>query len=171
MGGCDGGVTGDVRRRDRSRRARSSAARSLLPANIELPRDLEPAIRRIYDRSPRSGRSANGLRAPDHLRVTIRIDTSFLPAAARSRSCSGTGVEIRAARASAAEQRTTQSSSRTSSSTSSSRLKGSTSKPGARERIRRARGGDQVFETDRAQAAGRVVLAEVRRRPSSPAAD
>ena len=48
-----------------------------LPANVEFPRDLEPAIRRIYARSPTFRAQYERIAAAEQLRVTVQIDTSI----------------------------------------------------------------------------------------------
>src|SRR5215203_4214853 len=45
-----------------------------LPANVTFPRDLERAIARIYDRSPTFRAQCERIAAADHARIDVRID-------------------------------------------------------------------------------------------------
>ena len=51
--------------------------RSLLPANVDMPRDLERVIRRIYDRSPAFRAQCERIARAGNLRVRVRIDTAI----------------------------------------------------------------------------------------------
>jgi hypothetical protein len=50
---------------------------SSLPANVKFPRELEPAIRRIYERSPTFRAQCERIAADERLRVTVQLDTSI----------------------------------------------------------------------------------------------
>ena len=142
-----------------------------LPANVDLPRDLARVLRRMYDRSPTFRAQCERIARADNLRVTVRIDTR-IPSRCRAFTIvRRQGYDIHAEMhlpASNAlielvghefehviEQIEGLNLKRL------ARVKGS----GVREAEPR------VFETDRAQLAGRVVAAEVERRVKSPAAD
>jgi hypothetical protein len=45
-----------------------------LPANVTFPRDLERDIARIYDRSPTFRAQCERIAAADHARINVRID-------------------------------------------------------------------------------------------------
>ena len=145
--------------------------RSPLPANVDLPRDLARVLRRMYEQSPTFRAQCERIARADNLRVTVRIDTR-IPSRCRAFTIvRRQGYDIHAEMhlpASNAlielvghefehviEQIEGLNLKRL------ARVKGS----GVREAEPR------VFETDRAQLAGRVVAAEVERRVKSPAAD
>lgn len=145
--------------------------RSPLPANVDMPRDLARVMRRIYDRSPTFRSQCELIARADNLRVVVRIATS-IPSRCRAFTVvQRQGYEIRA------EVHLPPSSSLTElvghefehlleqieglDLRRLARVKGS----GVHE------GEGRLFETDRAQAAGRIVAAEARREPSGPAAD
>jgi len=48
-----------------------------LPANIELPDDLARTLRRLRDRSPTFKAQCERIALAEHLRVTVRLDTSM----------------------------------------------------------------------------------------------
>jgi hypothetical protein len=48
--------------------------RAPLPANVSVPRDLEPTIARIHDRSPTFRAQCERIAAADHARIDVRID-------------------------------------------------------------------------------------------------
>ena len=145
--------------------------RSPLPSNVELAHDLERVLGRIYDRSPAFRAQCERIASARNLRVTVRIDTS-IPSRCRAFTImQRRGSEIRA------DVHLPPSSGLTELVAHEfehlleqiegldlrrlARVKGS----GVHESDRR------VFETDRAQAAGRVVAAEMSRQPRAPAAD
>lgn len=51
--------------------------RTLLPANVDLPCDLERTIRRIYERSPTFRAQCERIAAADNVRISMRIDTAI----------------------------------------------------------------------------------------------
>ncbi len=167
-----GGVTAVLLMVFGSMSAAPQCSTSVLPGNIELPCDLEPGMRRIYDRSPTfRAQSERIAAAADHLRVTIQID-ALIPSRCRAfTAIQRHGRQIRAvvhlppsddhSELLAHEFEHLLEQIEGLDLQSLARVKGS----GVRELEY------QVFESDRAQAAGKVVVAEVRRRPSSPAAD
>jgi hypothetical protein len=145
--------------------------RSPLPSNVELAHDLAQVLERIYDRSPAFRAQCERIAGAGNLHVTVRIDTS-IPGRCRAFTIiHRRGNAIRA----------------------DVHLPASTSliELVAHEfehlleqiegldlrRLARVKGSGvyesegQVFETDRAQAAGRVVAAEMNRQHRTPAAD
>jgi hypothetical protein len=145
--------------------------RSPIPSNVELAHDLEQVLARIYDRSPAFRAQCERIASAGNLRVTVRIDTS-IPSRCRAFTIiQRRGHNIRAdvhlppssglielvahefehllEQIEGLDLRRL------------ARVKGS----GVHESETR------VFETHRAQAAGRVVAAEMSRRPRAPAAD
>jgi hypothetical protein len=70
--------------------------RSPLPANVELARDLARTLARIYDRSPAFRAQCERIAGAANLRVTVRIDTS-IPSRCRAFTIvKRQGYEIRA---------------------------------------------------------------------------
>ena len=51
--------------------------RSPMPSNVDIPRDLERMLERIYDRSPAFRAQCERIASAGNLRVKIRIDTSI----------------------------------------------------------------------------------------------
>jgi hypothetical protein len=145
--------------------------RSPLPANVDLPRDLEPAIWLIYDRSPAFRAQCDRIAEAGHLRITVRIDPTIpyrcraFTVVQRRRGQIRAQVHLRPSSDHAEllahefehllEQIEGIDIRRL------SRVKGS----GVREVER------EMFETDRAQAAGRVVADQAGRYSRAPAAD
>jgi hypothetical protein len=134
--------------------------RAVLPANLTFPGDLEPAIARVYDRSPTFRAQCGRIAAADHARIDVRIDPR-IPSRCRAFS-----VVNRRKGKIVAEVHLPPSSDHTELLAHElehvieqieglnlrrlSRVKGS----GVRETER------DLFETDRAQIAGRVVMME-----------
>ena len=145
--------------------------RSPIPANVELAHDLERVLERIYDRSPAFRAQCERIASAGNLRVTVRIDTS-IPSRCRAFTIiHRRGRTIRAyvhlpptsglieLVAHEFEHLLEQ-------------IEGLDLKRLARVKGSGVHESDgQVFETDRAQAAGRVVAAEMSRQPRAPAAD
>jgi hypothetical protein len=50
---------------------------SSLPANVELPRDLARVLERIYQRSPAFRAQCERIADASHLRVTVRVNTAI----------------------------------------------------------------------------------------------
>jgi hypothetical protein len=135
-----------------------------LPANVHIPRDLERPVARIYDRSPTFRAQCERIAAAANLRINVRIDTA-IPS-----SCRAFTTVIRRGRGIRAEVHLPPSSDHSELLAHEfehlleqiegldlrrlARVKGS----GVREVQ------DELFETDRAQAAGRVVAVEAGRR-------
>jgi hypothetical protein len=147
--------------------------RTVLPANVDLPRDLERTIRRIYERSPAFRAQCERIAAADNLRVTLRIDTS-IPSRCRAFTIvERRGYDVRAdvhlPPSSALTELVAHEFEHVLEQIEGldlrklSRVKGSG--------VHEIEG--VVFETDRAQAAGRVVAAEADRwiRPADVVAD
>lgn len=143
----------------------------ILPANVDMPRDLARVLRRIYERSPTFRAQCERVARAENLRVTVRIDTR-IPSRCRAftivrRQGYDIHAEVHLPVSNALielvghefehviEQIEGLDLKRL------ARVKGS----GVREAEPR------VFETDRAQSAGRVVAAEVDRSAKLPAAD
>ncbi|HET9468664.1 MAG TPA: hypothetical protein VFO48_09640, partial [Vicinamibacterales bacterium] len=61
---CAGVITGDEQQ----------CRTQVLPANVDMPRDLARVLRRIYDRSPTFRAQCELIARADRLRVTVRID-------------------------------------------------------------------------------------------------
>ena len=144
---------------------------SRLPANLELAHDLARVLTRIYDRSPAFRAQCERIAVADNLLVTVRIDTRMpsrcraytrvyrrahyiradvhVPPGRHLTELVGHEFEHVLEQIEGLDLRTL------------ARVKGS----GVREVDGRA------FETDRAQAAGRVVAAEALIAVRSPAAD
>jgi hypothetical protein len=137
--------------------------RCALPANVDLPRGLEPAITRLYGRSPTFRSQCERIAGATDVKVNVRIDAA-IPSSCRAFTIvSRRGREIRA------EVHLPPSSDHSELLAHEfehlleqiegldlrrlARVKGS----GVRE-IQR-----ELFETDRAQAAGRAVAMEARR--------
>jgi hypothetical protein len=145
--------------------------RSPIPSNVDLPHDLEQTLERVYDRSPAFRAQCERIASAGNLRVTIRIDTS-IPG-----GCRAFTIIQRRGRSIFANVHLPPTSSLIELVAHEfehlleqiegldlrrlARVKGS----GVYEREGR------VFETYRAQAAGRVVAAEMSRQPKAPAAD
>ena len=145
--------------------------RSPLPSNVDMPRDLARVIRRIYDRSPAFRAQCQRIASAHNLRVRVRIDTSIPTRCRAFTIVQRQGHDIRAdvhlpptnglielvghEFEHLIEQIEGLDLKRL------ARVKGS----GVHE------GEGQVFETDRAKAAGRVVEAEASRELKTPAAD
>jgi len=145
--------------------------RSPLPANIDMPRDLERVIRRIYDRSSAFRAQCERIAGANNLRVTVRIDTS-IPGHCRAFTIvQRRGYDIRADVHLPPSHGLTE-------------LVGHEFEHVIEQieglnlrRLARVKGSGvheaegSLFETDRAQAAGRLVAAEAWRSLRSPAAD
>lgn len=144
---------------------------SPLPANVDMPRDLARVFRRIYERSPTFRAQCERIASADNLRVTVRIDVR-IPSRCRAftivrRQGYDIHAEVHLPASNALielvghefehviEQIEGLDLKRL------ARVKGS----GVREAEPR------VFETDRAQLAGRVVAREVDRYSRAPFAD
>lgn len=145
--------------------------RSRLPANVSMRGDLAQVLGRIYDRSPTFRAQCERIAAAGNVRVTIRIDTA-IPSRCRAFTIvTRRGYDIRA------EVHLPPSSSLTELVAHElehvlEQIEGLDLQRRAREKqsgVRQVEGG--AFETSRAQAAGRLVAAEVSRRHDSPAAD
>jgi hypothetical protein len=145
--------------------------RSPLPANVGLPRDLDRAIARIYDRSPTFRAQCERIAAAENLRVTVRINASIPRRCRAFTIVRRRGYEIRA------EVHLPPSSALTELVGHEfehllEQIEGLDLRRLARVKdsgVHEAEG--RVFETDRAQAAGRVVAVEASRQPRVPAAD
>jgi len=145
--------------------------RSAMPSNVELAHDLDRALGRIYDRSPAFRAQCERIASAGNLRVTVRMDTS-IPS-----RCRAFTIIYRQGHDIVADVRLPPSSDLVELVAHEfehlleqiegldlrrlARVKGS----GVHESEGR------VFETDRAQAAGRVVAAEMSRQPRAPSAD
>ena len=145
--------------------------RSPLPANVEFPRDLEQHFSRIYDQSQTFRAQCDRIAEAGHLRITVRIDIAI------PFNCRAFTVVQRRDGQIRADVRLRPSSDHAELLAHEfehlleqldgvdvrklSRVKGS----GVREVQR------ELFETDRAQAAGRVVAGEAGRYRKTPAAD
>ena len=145
--------------------------RSPLPANVDMPRDLERVIRRIYARSPAFRAQCERIASADNLRVTVRIDTS-IPSRCRAFTIvRRRGYEIYA------DVHLPPSSGLTELVAHEfehvlEQIEGLDLRRLARVKgsgVRMLEG--RLFETDRAQAAGRVVAAEASDHRRMPAAD
>jgi hypothetical protein len=141
-----------------------------LPANVTLLHDIELAIQFIYDRSPSFRDQLTRIAEADHLRVTVQIDPS-IPSRCRAFTIiQRRGQKIRA------EIHLPPSSDHAELLAHElehilEQIEGLDLKSLARVRNSGVHEQDYaVFETDRAQAAGRIVKAETRRR-GAPAAD
>jgi hypothetical protein len=147
--------------------------RSPLPANVELASDLGRTLGRIYDRSPAFRAQCERIASAHNLRVTVRVDTS-IPSRCRAFTIvKRQGHDIRA------EVHLPPTSGLTELVAHEfehlleqiegldlgrlARVKGSG--------VHVTEGPGPVFETDRAQAAGRVVALEASRELKTPAAD
>ncbi len=145
--------------------------RSPLPSNVDMPRDLARVIRRIYDRSPAFRAQCQRIASAHNLRVRVRIDTSIPTRCRAFTIVQRQGHDIRA-------------------DVHLPPTNGLTELLGHEfehlieqiegldlKRLARVKGSGvheaegQVFETDRAQAAGRVVEAEASNHRRMPAAD
>jgi hypothetical protein len=149
---------------------------SPLPVNIDLAHDLARVLGRIYDRSPVFRAQCERIASADNLRVTVRIDTS-IPSRCRAFTIVWRrGYEIYA------DVHLPPSSGLTELVAHEfehvlEQIEGLDLRRLARVKgsgVRMLEG--EVFETDRAQAAGRVVAAEAavrstRRRPTNSAAN
>ena len=145
--------------------------RSPLPPNIDLAHDLARVLARIYDRSPAFRSQCARIAAADTVRVTVRIDTA-IPSRCRAYTIiRRQGHEIRA------EVHLPPSSALTE--LVAHEFEHILEQIEGVDLWRRSRvkhsgvwmADGRAFETDRAQAAGRVVAAEATRRPRAPAAD
>jgi len=145
--------------------------RSPLPANVDLPRDLETVVRRIYELSPAFRAQCDRIAETANMRVTVQIDAA-IPAHCRAFTVvQRRGRTIRAhvhlrpgsdhAELLAHEFEHLLEQIEGVDVRKLSRMRGS----GVREVER------ELFETDRAQAAGRVVAGEAGRFRKAPAAD
>jgi len=144
---------------------------SSLPANVELEQDLARVLQRIYDRSPSFKAQCERIARAGNLRVTVRIDTS-IPSRCRAFTIvKRQGFEIRA------EVHLPPSNGLTELVAHEfehliEQVEGLDLKRLARVKgsgVRELEG--RVFETVRAQTAGRIVAAEVDRARRAPAAD
>ena len=144
---------------------------SAIPANVDVPRDLERILERIYDRSPAFRAQCERIGKASRLRVRVRIDTA-IPSRCRAFTIiHRRGTEIRADVHLPVSSHLTELVAHEFEHVIEqieglnlrklARAKGS----GVHEMDR------QVFETDRAQAAGRVVAAEASSHRRMPAAD
>ena len=142
-----------------------------IPTNIDVPRDLERVLERIYDRSPAFRAQCERIGNAVNLRVRVRIDTA-IPSRCRAFTIvHRRGTEIRADVHLPVSSHLTELVAHEFEHVIEqieglnlqklARAKGS----GVHEMDRR------VFETDRAQAAGRVVAAEASSQRRMPAAD
>jgi hypothetical protein len=144
---------------------------SPLPANVDMPCDLARVIRRIYDRSPAFRAQCERIASAHNLRVSVRIDASIPTRCRAFTIVQRQGYDIRA-------------------DVHLPPTNGLTELVGHEfehlieqiegldlKRLARVKGSGvhegegRVFETDRAQAAGRVVAAEASRALRAPAAD
>lgn len=144
---------------------------SPLPANVDMPRDLARVIRRIYERSPTFRAQCERIATADNVRVTVRIDTR-IPSRCRAftivrRQGYDIHAEVHLPASNALIELVGHEFEHVIEQIEGfdlkrlSRVKGS----GVREAE------PHVFETDRAQSAGRVIAAEVARAVKLPAAD
>ena len=138
--------------------------RSPLPSNVELARDLARVLERIYDRSPVFRAQCDRIARAGNLRVAVRLDTS-IPSRCRAFTIvQRRGYTIRA------EVHLPPSSDLTELVAHEfehllEQIEGVDLKKLSRVRgsgVHEVEG--RAFETDRAQAAGRVVAAEARMR-------
>jgi len=142
-----------------------------LPANVDMPRDLERVIRRIYDRSPAFRAQCQRIASAPNLRVRVRIDTS-IPS-----RCRAFTIVQRQGHAIRADVHLPPTNGLTELVGHEfehliEQIEGLDLKRLARMKgsgVHEAEG--RRFETDRAQAAGRVVAAEASRALRTPAAD
>jgi hypothetical protein len=159
-------------RRDRERGSHFSMVyQSPIPTNVDVPRDLERVLERIYDRSSAFRAQCERIGKAGNLRVRVRIDTA-IPSRCRAFTIvHRRGTEIRADVHLPVSSHLTELVAHEFEHVIEqieglnlqklARAKGS----GVHEMDRR------VFETDRAQAAGRVVAAEASSQRRMPAAD
>jgi hypothetical protein len=141
-----------------------------LPANIELPRDLGRVLERIYQRSPAFKAQCERIASAGNLRVTVRIDTA-IPGHCRAftvikRRGYHVIADVHLPPTSGLIELVAHEFEHIIEQIEGLDLEG----------LARVRGSGvhklgEVFETTRAQAAGRVVAAEVSRRLPAPAAD
>jgi len=144
---------------------------SSLPVNVEMPRDLARVVERIYQRSPAFKAQCDRIGSADNLRVTVRVDTAI------SSRCRAFTIVKRQGYAITADVHLPPTSGLIELVAHEfehivEQLEGLDLKRSARIKgsgVRELEG--QVFETDRAQAAGRVVADEASRRLQTPAAD
>ncbi len=138
---------------------------SSLPVNVEMPRDLARVLERIYQRSPVFRAQCDRISGADNLRVTVRVDTAIRSQCRAFTIVTRQGDDIVAQvhlpptngliELVAHEFEHVLEQIEGLDLKRLARIKGS----GVRELEGR------VFETDRAQQAGRVVELEVSRRP------
>jgi hypothetical protein len=151
--------------------AEQQQCRSVIPSNVDVPRDLERILERIYSRSPAFQAQCERIGKAVNLRVRVRIN-AVIPSRCRAFTIvQRRGREIRAdvhlpvsshlAELVAHEFEHVIEQIEGLNLRKLARAKGS----GVHEMDR------QVFETDRAQAAGRVVAAEASDYRRTPAAD
>jgi len=144
---------------------------SRLPPNVSARDDLAQVVSRIYDRSPTFRAQCARIAAAGNVRVTIQIDTAIPTRCRAFTIVSRRGYDIRA------QVHLPPSSSLTELVAHEfehvlEQIEGMNLRALTRKKdsgVREVEGG--AFETDRAQAAGRVVAAEVSGRHYSPAAD
>ena len=150
--------------------AEQPCRRSFLPANVSLLHDIEQPLRRIYERAPSFRAQCDRIAAAEGLRVTVRIDP-LIPS-----RCRAFTVVRRAGRRVLADVHLPPSSDHAELLAHEfehiiEQIEGLDLK-----KMSRVKGSGvyqveyAVFETDRAQSAGRMVKAESRRK-SLPAAD
>lgn len=145
--------------------------RSPLPANVHLLHDIERAIQSIYDRSPSFRAQCARIAGADNLRVTVRIDPSIPNRCRAYTIVQRRGNQIRA------EVHLPPSSDHAE--LLAHEFEHILEQIEGLDLRRLARVKESgvyeleyaVFETDRAQAAGRVVVAEAGRLRRPPAAD
>ena len=134
---------------------------SPLPPNVEMPRDLARVLRRIYERSPTFRAQCERIVAARNLRVTVRLDTS-IPS-----RCRAFTIVRRRGHAIEAEVHLPPSYALTELVGHEfehivEQIEGLDLRQLARTKGSGVHEGEgQVFETDRAQAAGRIVAGEV----------
>ncbi len=142
-----------------------------IPPNVELALDLARVLERIYDRSPAFRAQCERIAGADNLRVTVRIDTS-IPS-----RCRAFTIIHRRGRTLRAEVHLPPTSGLIELVAHEfehllEQIEGLDLRRLARVKGSGVHESDvQVFETDRAQAAGRVVAAEMNSQRRAPAAD
>ena len=146
--------------------------RNVLPANVEyFPRDLEQVVVRIYERSPTFRAQCERIGAAGNLRVTVRINTAI------PLSCRAFSVIERQRGQIRADVQLPPSSDHSELLAHEfehvlEQIEGLDLQTLARVRGSGVRALQfNVFESDRAQAAGRIVVAETGGRRRAPAAD
>jgi hypothetical protein len=142
-----------------------------LPVNVDLPRNLEQSIRRIYDRSATFRAQCERIARAHHLRIRVRLDTA-IPHTCRA----FTVVQRRPGKIDADVHLPPSADHSELLAHEFEHLLEQLEGIDLRRLARVKRSGvreiaHELFETDRAQAVGRIVAAEAGQRPGMPAAD